>query len=322
MQLKNRFTRHIQPNCFLFNKYYKRVADNPPSGEGTTPERILELAMKEWKATEGKDFQWAHCLLILQQVPKWDTNSAMDKAEAGPACCDSTPPTNRNAVGSVMGSNLTRPIGCKAAKALEKGKFQSGRRVGDGFDRLVRATEADSAFNRMRELMRLYTVNGQHSKAEEMMKRMEASIGEVEVKIEREDERPSTDHAPPLSVVDVDLDVTLEDPSTLDDPSARSKAVASIASVLTQATIVSVDLLKDTTDEDSSSIESKSLMTPSGLSGAGHNLNKRKTPPHPSLYGKDPRSFLEFLSNCTPAQSAVYSHMPISEVLAAFKKNG
>jgi hypothetical protein len=82
MQLKNRFTRHIQPNCFLFslfNKFYKRIADSPPSGEGTTPERILELAMKEWKATEGRDFQcWAHFLLVLQKVPKWDTNLAAD----------------------------------------------------------------------------------------------------------------------------------------------------------------------------------------------------------------------------------------------------
>jgi hypothetical protein len=149
-----------------------------------------------------------------------------------------------------MGSKLIRPIGCKAAKAVKKERCQSSGRRGmhhGGSDQLMKATEeAGSNFDKMRELMHLNALSGRHDKAEEIMKRtmLEACIGDapvvVDVKVEKDVNSPS---APgPISVVDIDLDVTTDDPSTL------TKTDATVAPTIVSNKAYSVNLLRGTDD--------------------------------------------------------------------------
>jgi hypothetical protein len=216
--------------------------------------------------------------------------------------------------------------------AVEKEKHQSGRGLHDGFDWLVRATEADSNFNKMRELMRLYTLSGRHDKAQEMtmLTRMEQCIGEtppVEVKIEKDD---SPAPGGPLCVVDVDLDLTTDDPSTL------TKTEATVAPTVVSHQEVAANFVNLLAATDDSSIESSNpvLTTPNRLSGAGH--NPRKVTPcsggvvvvvvvmPSSLHGHDAMAFLQFLSTIIlPALSAVMADMTMAEeVMASFKRGG
>jgi hypothetical protein len=74
-QLKGRFLRHIQLNVNVFNRYYKKAADNIPSGNSSTVTAIIDRAMEEYQKHQGKPFRFSLCVPILHKIPKFDTSN-------------------------------------------------------------------------------------------------------------------------------------------------------------------------------------------------------------------------------------------------------
>ena len=124
--LQTRFTKKIQPEMFLWNPFYKRIADCPPSGvpKEEWPNKASEAFWEE----KGCPFKFPHCVDILHQLPKFnpmeDDDQSIDITGDDASVNDghlkpkAKPKTNR--IGQPMGSNMTRPMGQKAAKRLAK----------------------------------------------------------------------------------------------------------------------------------------------------------------------------------------------------------
>jgi hypothetical protein len=112
-QLKGRFLRHIQLNINAFNKYYKKAADNIPSGNCCTVDAIMERAMADYQVDNKKPFRFSACVPILHVIPKFDPMVV--------TIIDDNQPEQP----SIMGCSLQRPMGNKAAKLLKKKKITS-----------------------------------------------------------------------------------------------------------------------------------------------------------------------------------------------------
>jgi len=128
-----RYTKKIQPQVLLFNPFYKRIADCPPSG--TTKDDWPRLAANEFSKAKDSDFKFLHCVPILHQLAKFDpmtdddqvidmtedddpTTTLLDDDDGGGGKPKAMPTTNK--IGKPMGSSLSRPIGQKQAKRLAK----------------------------------------------------------------------------------------------------------------------------------------------------------------------------------------------------------
>jgi hypothetical protein len=109
-QLKGRFLRHIQVHVNVFNRHYKKAAENIPSGHNSTVDSIMVRAMEEYQLEQGKPFRFSLCVPILHKIPKFDpmTIEIVDENQ------------QVTAAAAVLGSNLERPIGSKAAKTMKK----------------------------------------------------------------------------------------------------------------------------------------------------------------------------------------------------------
>jgi hypothetical protein len=99
-QLKGRFLRHIQINVNLFNQYYKKAAENIPSGTGSTVPIIMERAIKAFQLEQGKPFRFSQCVTFLHKIPKFDPITIVSSEGT------QQPSTS---IGSVMGSTLQTP---------------------------------------------------------------------------------------------------------------------------------------------------------------------------------------------------------------------
>jgi hypothetical protein len=68
--LHTRFQRKIQPEMFLWNPFYKRICDCPPSG--VPKEKWPEIASESFLEEKNRPFKFPHCVDILHQLPKFD----------------------------------------------------------------------------------------------------------------------------------------------------------------------------------------------------------------------------------------------------------
>jgi hypothetical protein len=141
-QLMNRFNRNIKVDIVVYNKHYFHIMAEKPSG--VPVEQYPELICTCYKEVEGKPFRFAQCVDTLHSVPKFSPDSTpalipglinnshdddddddddddLDSfvvVTESVTTSTSTPSSNTtNMVGSVMGSNMRRPIGGKRAKA-------------------------------------------------------------------------------------------------------------------------------------------------------------------------------------------------------------
>ena len=114
--LEDKFKKGLSPAIARFNKYYKRIVDNHPSG---TPEsEWLELANLEFKTETGSDFKHLTCVPILHQMPKFDpTFKGSIDVEDDPDLAEGAEEKKQNKLGSVQGQNHAKPPGQKAAKS-------------------------------------------------------------------------------------------------------------------------------------------------------------------------------------------------------------
>jgi hypothetical protein len=147
-QLKGRFLRHIQVQVNVFNRYYKKSAENIPSGNSSTVCSIMERAMEDYQIDQGKPFRFSLCVPILHKIPKFDPMTI--------ELLDDNQPTS---VPSVMGSTMQRPIGSKAAKAIKKEETTTQNRVNvirTDINKLVESTIRKEEFTELIALGKYY----------------------------------------------------------------------------------------------------------------------------------------------------------------------
>jgi hypothetical protein len=71
-QLNGRFLRHIHVNVNVFNRHYKKAAENIPSGNSTTVESFMKRAMEAYQQDQVRPFWFSLCVPILHKIPKFD----------------------------------------------------------------------------------------------------------------------------------------------------------------------------------------------------------------------------------------------------------
>ena len=106
--VRNRFQKTIQKSINLFNGYHVQVQAKEESG--WTPQMYIDAAVNLYATMEGKAFKLEHVIRILHQLPKFKPGAIDD--EDG----DKKMAANPNPIGNVMGGDLERPMGNKAAK--------------------------------------------------------------------------------------------------------------------------------------------------------------------------------------------------------------
>ena len=124
--LRNRFQKTIQPEMNYFNRYFKQVKEEKPSG---VPEsHYPEIAADRFKEEKKRKFKHLHCIEILQQLPKFDPMVEDEVIEIDDDDDDASKMTSAsmvNKVGKPMGSDLERPMGSKKAKKQHKDENSS-----------------------------------------------------------------------------------------------------------------------------------------------------------------------------------------------------
>lgn len=148
-QIKGRFLRHIQPGVYAFNRYYKKAKEIVPSGTPDIEEEIMKRAMEEYAMDEATSFKFPLCIPILHTIPKFfDPFTEEEGDEEGN---EERP--------SVMGCNLNRPLGSKAAKERKKEMADTHANV-EGmrkdFTKLVDSTLRKEEFEELIGLAKYY----------------------------------------------------------------------------------------------------------------------------------------------------------------------
>jgi hypothetical protein len=137
-QLKGWFLCHIQLNVNVFNRSYKKAADNILSGHNSTVTLIMDQAIEELQKDQGKPFPFSLCVPILHKIPKFDPMTAELLA-------DNQPATSTTAVASVMDSSLPP----KAFKKKETTTYSNIKAIKSDIKQLVESTILKEAFQEL-----------------------------------------------------------------------------------------------------------------------------------------------------------------------------
>ena len=121
-QIENRFQKVMKVEVVIFNKYFKEIRAEKPSG--TPLSEYMRLACIRYNNREKDPFKFIHCEKTLQKVPKY--NPMMNISE-DPIDIDQNPVANQATEG-IMGSNLARPQGRKSAKSDEAAKKRTEKK--------------------------------------------------------------------------------------------------------------------------------------------------------------------------------------------------
>jgi len=193
--LMNRFKRHIQKKMNVFNKYFKQVKQEGPSG--TPYDEYIDLAMEKYLEEEGRPFPFKECVPILHQMPKFDPmveveeividDDDEDDDDGDPSTPNSDKkPAAVNSIGAPMGAGMPRPPGAKASKramkeeqslsSIETNKVMAMERLAGSHEQLASAlnrnNELQAAKNKQDSLFRMfdmYRAMGNMTKAQECM---------------------------------------------------------------------------------------------------------------------------------------------------------
>jgi hypothetical protein len=176
-QLKGRFLRHIQVNVNIFNKYYKKAAENIPSGHSCTTDAIMERAMEEYQLENKKPFRFAACIPVLHIIPKFDPMVVTVNDD------------NQPEQPSIMGCSLQRPMGNKAAKLMKKNDDKNSTNLSEikgQFQKMLESTVRKEAFEELVVLGKYYKSIGNVEKMLATTAHLE-SLVEKNVKAREED---------------------------------------------------------------------------------------------------------------------------------------
>jgi hypothetical protein len=187
--IKNRFQRHIGKGVQEWNPYFRRIKLDMPSG---TPEsEYMQIASERFRNTLGKSFNFEHCVEILHDMPKFNPMSVEhnededydddDDDDGKESRKSNNQPVNNTTM--AMGSNFTRPIGCKRAKttasddlydrAMEK-MASSAESPSRAIEKKNLLMEKQMKMDRLLKLIEIYLHQGKDDKVNELTRRLEA----------------------------------------------------------------------------------------------------------------------------------------------------
>ena len=117
--LKNRWSKHIQPEMNKFLPYLRKLESDKPSG--TPKDQLILLAAEEYRYYEGSMFRFIQCVDILLQLPKFQTMKDKVSNEAASTAIDENgnavaKSSTINSVADPMGTGMEHPMGNKRAK--------------------------------------------------------------------------------------------------------------------------------------------------------------------------------------------------------------
>jgi hypothetical protein len=164
------YLQHIQVNVNVFNRHYKKTAEDIPSGNSTTVESIMEWAMEAYQQDQGKPFWFSLCVPILHKIPQFD-----------PMTIEIDDNQLVATVATVMGSTLQWPIGSKAAKVLKKEEttpMNNVKSIRTDLNKLVALQIRKEAFNEASALGKYYQMINDTKKLLENYKRLQELIKE------------------------------------------------------------------------------------------------------------------------------------------------
>jgi hypothetical protein len=141
-QIENRFNKVMKVEMANFNKWFKRVFDDNPSG--IPYKEHCKLALKRYNFNEKDPFKFFQCVPTLHKCPKFnpfDNGLVRKHAKHGFDCGEEGEPLPVGPATAnmdheiVMGANLARPMkkGCKERKRRKEKNF-------DDFDLLTYTT--------------------------------------------------------------------------------------------------------------------------------------------------------------------------------------
>ena len=129
----NRFQRQISKQVQKWNKYFKQLNEEKPSG--TSKDKWPDLATDRFCEEEGYPFKFQGAALVLHAMPKF--NPMVDVTELDDDDIEEedeievsgdTKPAAVNIIGAPMGAHIQRPIGNKAAKREAATRAQATKR--------------------------------------------------------------------------------------------------------------------------------------------------------------------------------------------------
>lgn len=154
--LMNRFSRQIQPTVNRFNKYFRQIKLEQPSG--TPFSEYIRLAKERYEENEPGKFKFEECVPILHAMPKFDPMAQVEEIELDDDEEEDDPSASNkdavNKIGAPMGHHMPRPVGCKAAKKMAADDMTLSsqmRGVKDGQMELVSAIKESNQLRRAKE---------------------------------------------------------------------------------------------------------------------------------------------------------------------------
>jgi hypothetical protein len=142
----NRFQRQISKQVQKWNKHFKQLNEEKPSG--TSKDKWPDMATDRFCEEEGYPFKFQGAALVLHAMPKF--NPMVDVTELDDDDIEEedeievsgdTKPAAVNIIGAPMGAHIQRPIGNKAAKREAANREQATKRE----DRSTANTQASIA---------------------------------------------------------------------------------------------------------------------------------------------------------------------------------
>jgi hypothetical protein len=132
---------------------------------GVPESEYIDMASDRFQGMEGRAFRFKGCVEVLHTTARFSPTAQRQVAIAARAGSvvetEQDSSGTRNVVGTVMGSNLPRPTGCKAAKAaIVKKRHESAavlqvRGMANKIDTLLERLDT-SVFDKGRETVSLY----------------------------------------------------------------------------------------------------------------------------------------------------------------------
>ena len=117
--LECRFKRHIQSKVSLWNVHWRTITEKNPSGHNE--ESLKQMTKALFVDMEGHSFKFAHCVPVLNALPKFDPMVDDDlSVYSSEEEEDKKQKATTNKIKKPMGHGKERPVGAKMKKKMKK----------------------------------------------------------------------------------------------------------------------------------------------------------------------------------------------------------
>ena len=213
--VSNRFNRQIQPNVLAFNRYYRKVKIEKPSG--FSKHQWMDLAAEKYLEDFGRKFQFQEQALILHELPKCDPmtvdadNFVDDFDEWDEGRKEDQQKRTHNEIGNVMGQQMERPIGNKKAKAAAAAKAASVASLDSGIQEMTEQGNSmnnilifKSVIDSLMEEAQLHRAMGDMEEVKRVLLEIKDKRNQLQLLLKEPKSAAASTATAPVSTVEVD----------------------------------------------------------------------------------------------------------------------